>query len=92
MENKATLKATPTFVHQDVDLFKAHDVEQMLVLHMICVSPQESGQNLALQMIQWTEEDAKAHRVKVLTAESTGLASAKVFAKANYVQVKWRLQ
>lgn len=63
-------------------------VDKMLVLNMICVSPEESGKGLALEMMQWSEKIARENGISILTAETTGIASTKVFEKANYEKIK----
>ena len=60
----------------------------MLVLNMICVAPKASGRNLALQMIQWTENLSKNQNIPLMTAETTGIASAKTFEKCGFSNVK----
>ena len=39
-------------------------------------------------MIKWTEERTKKLNVKFMTAETTGIASAKTFAKCGFFNVK----
>lgn len=63
-------------------------MDKMLVLNMICVSPEESGKGVALEMMNWSQDLASKNGISVLTAETTGIASSKVFQKANYEKVK----
>ena len=60
----------------------------MLVINMICVAPIASGRNLALKMIQWTENLSKNQNIPLLTAETTGIASAKTFEKCGFSNIK----
>ena len=55
---------------------------------MICVAPIASGRNLALKMIQWTENLSKNQNIPLLTAETTGIASAKTFEKCGFSNIK----
>ena len=55
---------------------------------MICVAPKASGRNLAPQMIQWTENLSKNQNIPLMTAETTGIASAKTFEKCGFSNVK----
>ena len=67
---------------QDVNLFQTCQVDKMLEINMICVCPEETGQGLAFQMIEWSEKEAKNCGIKAMTGETTNVASSKVFQKA----------
>ena len=73
---------------QDINLFEKHNVNEILVINMICVAPIASGRNLALKMIQWTENLSKNQNIPLLTAETTGIASAKTFEKCGFSNIK----
>lgn len=72
-------------LYTDINLFESFKVEQMLVLNMICVDPEESGKGLALKMIKWSQNLAENKGIKALTAETTGIASSKVFQKVAFI-------
>ena len=55
---------------------------------MICVSPNESGQGLASKMMDWSESEAKKSGLTLMTAETTGIASSKIFQKCLFTKVK----
>ena len=73
---------------KDVDLLKSNQVEQSLVINMLCVDPQEAGKGLGLQMLSWSEAQARKHGLSLITAETTGIASSCVFQKAQFEKVK----
>ena len=60
----------------------------MFVLNMICVSPNESGQGLASKMMNWSENMAKTSGLSIMTAETTGIGSTKLFQKSKFTKVK----
>ena len=55
---------------------------------MICVSPNESGQGLASKMMNWSENMAKTSGLSIMTAETTGIGSTKLFQKSEFTKVK----
>ena len=73
---------------QDVNLLEKHGTDSMMVLNMVCVAPQHSGKGISIKMIKWTEERTKKLNVKFMTAETTGIASAKIFGKCGFSRVK----
>ena len=76
------------FAIQDVDLFKESNEEQMLVINMLCVSSEMAGQGLGLKMMEWSENLAKEKGISLMTAETTGVASGRLFQKAGFQKVK----
>ena len=74
-------------LYQDVELFD-DKTEEILILHMICVSDEYKGLGIASKMMNWSEEKAKSQNITVLSAETTGIASAKIFQKANFQNIK----
>ena len=60
----------------------------MFVLNIICVSSNESGQGLASKMMNWSENMAKTSGLLIMTAETTGIGSTKLFQKSNFTKVK----
>ena len=76
-------------LYENVDLFQEDDsIEKVLILHMICVSEEFKGHGISSQMMKWSEIQAKSHDISLLTAETTGIASAKIFQKADFQKVK----
>jgi ribosomal protein S18 acetylase RimI-like enzyme len=66
-------------VFQDVDLFEKYEVDRMFVFHMIAVDSEFGGSGIGTQLVLRGIEHATRHGFKVLTAETTGQASAKIF-------------
>ena len=73
-------------LYENVDVFQDHD--QVLILHMICVSEDFKGQGISSQMMKWSETQAKSRDITMLSAETTGIASAKIFQNADFQKVK----
>lgn len=80
-------------LYENVDVFQEEDndsitVDKVLLLHMICVSEDFKGHGISSKMMKWSETQAKSQDITLLSAETTGIASAKVFQNADFQKVK----
>ena len=73
---------------QDVDFFAQYEVERMFVFNMIAVDSGFGGRGIGTQLMMRAVQFAFDKGFRVLTAETTGVASAKIFQKLDFQQVK----
>lgn len=75
-------------LYEGVDFLSQFGEERMFVYNMIAVKGAFSGRGIATEMIRFSERLALEAGFRVLTSETTGIMSAKVFAKLGYERVK----
>ena len=73
------------FTIQDVDLFATYEVDRMFVFHMIAVDSDFGGRGIGTGLVKHGIDHATRHGFRVLTAETTGITSAKIFQVDNRI-------
>ena len=69
-------------------MFEKHKLDKILIINMICVDPQASGKGISIQMLRWTEQITLKSNIQLMSGETTGIASAKIFEKCGFSSVK----
>ncbi len=64
------------------------NTDQMFLFNLLAVAKSQAGKGLATKMMQYSINLAKEAEFKVLTSETTGVASTRIFAKLGFEAVK----
>lgn len=75
-------------LYKDIDLFEKYEVDRMFVFHMIAVDSNFGGRGIGTELVLRGIEHATRHGFRVLTSETTGAISGKIFQKLGFNLIK----